>query len=295
MKNKKVIILTVAAVLISAAVLTAVLTASLSKRNGESEITVSGNTVDTASEGAQSASHTDAQNENTASAQSEKATESTKSSEGTSSSQQNNPIKATENTWHASSVIPFGNAYMLDGIAISPVFSFTGEYVEDGSGDSVKEIAAVRIKNTSDKSIEYMKIIADCSDEKYTFTVMALPVGETVTVFESEKKKFVHNEKIVSASFEHIAYFSSEPTIYPDTFAIYPVDKIITVTNISGVDISGDVYICYKSFDENGFYGGITYRVKIEGIEAGDTIQVPAPHFLLKNSKVVFVSYATNS
>ena len=63
------------------------------------------------------------------------------------------------------------------------------------------------------------------------------------------------------------------------------------MTNISGQDIIGDVVIYYKNAAEDLYYGGITYRVRIEGgMKADEIKQIMASHFSDTGSKIMFVT-----
>ena len=56
-------------------------------------------------------------------------------------------------------------------------------------------------------------------------------------------------------------------------------------------DISGDIYIYYKFAATDIFYGGITFRVRVEGgLKAGELRQIPAGHFKPGECRIVQVS-----
>ena len=69
-------------------------------------------------------------------------------------------------------------------------------------------------------------------------------------------------------------------------------DKLISVKNISGENINGDIFVYYKSIENGIFSEGTTYRVRINGLGSNQKTQVDAEHFKASGSKVMFVTYA---
>ena len=57
-----------------------------------------------------------------------------------------------------------------------------------------------------------------------------------------DKKSSYYNWKI-----EEKTFFTSEISLYPEIFEIMCCDKLISVKNISGENINGDIFVYYKS------------------------------------------------
>ena len=56
----------------------------------------------------------------------------------------------------------------------------------------------------------------------------------------------------------------------------------------------GDIYIYYKNFSGGIYYGGITYRVKIEGgLKSGEIRQLMSTHYYEEASEILMVTYAS--
>ena len=80
-------------------------------------------------------------------------------------------------------------------------------------------------------------------------------------------------------------------SLQEDKLQLQVLDGALNVINISGEDITGDVVIYYKNAAADVYYGGITYRVRIEGgIKADEIKQIMASHFSDSGSKVMFVT-----
>ena len=89
----------------------------------------------------------------------------------------------------------------------------------------------------------------------------------------------------------HFAALQDGVLLYPDQLKLQILDGAVNVTNISGKDIAGDIVIYYKNSAADLYYGGITYRVRIEGgLKAGEIRQIMASHFSDTGSKIMFVT-----
>jgi hypothetical protein len=64
----------------------------------------------------------------------------------------------------------------------------------------------------------------------------------------------------------------------------------MNVKNISDSDIEGNIYVYYKYKTQDLFYGGITFRVTVEGgLKAGEIRQLMTSHFNPDTCQVVMV------
>ena len=94
----------------------------------------------------------------------------------------------------------------------------------------------------------------------------------------------------LSAKCENLALFDRELSLHEDKLKIQTLDGALNITNVSGADIQQDIVLCYKGWQNGMYYGGIAYRIKLEGgLKAGELRQVMANHFMEPGSKMVFV------
>ena len=92
---------------------------------------------------------------------------------------------------------------------------------------------------------------------------------------------------------ENVAFFSEEPTLQEEKLKFQIMDGAINVTNISGEDIGGNIVVYYKNAAQNLYYGGITYRITIEGgLKADEIRQVMTNHASDTGSEIMFVTIA---
>ena len=109
-----------------------------------------------------------------------------------------------------------------------------------------------------------------------------------MTVLNLGKEKYKKGE-IESGKVTLEALFSEEPEIKSDKLQISFTDGFINAKNISDDELE-NVYIYYKSIDENGFFGGITYRVGIDRIKSGEIVQTGSKNISFDSSRIVFVT-----
>lgn len=153
-------------------------------------------------------------------------------------------------------------------------------------------VVSVVVRNISDADVQYALLTVNCGDNTLSFPMTTVLAGSTSvlkcdTPIEFDKKSSYYNWKV-----EEKTYFADELSVYPEVFEIMCCDKLITVKNISGNDITGDIFVYYKKIENGVFSEGTTYRVRINGLGINEKIQVDAEYFMSSDSKVMFVTYA---
>lgn len=181
-----------------------------------------------------------------------------------------------------------------NGINVSDLFSYTGNYVEDGSNALVEGVAAVRVVNASDTDIQYLEVTVKTEKDEYLFNISTLFPGESVIALEKSKQHFNKEETVESVSVQNCASFLVPPSLYEDTFRISVMDSVVNIENISDENIDGPIYLYYKNMENGEYLGGITYRVMFDTLKAGEIKQMSASHLHTASSRVLFVTYPIN-
>lgn len=177
--------------------------------------------------------------------------------------------------------------YMTD------IGKYTGIYMEDGTDELVSGVLMLVVKNNGEKDIQYAEITIPLGEDTARFTMSTLPVGESVVLLERNRMLY---EKEVDYSaiipkIEHLAYFQGSMNKQEDKLEISIVDGAINVKNISGENISGNITVYYKNAAQDIYYGGITYRITVEGgLKADELRQVMTKHASDTGSKIMFVT-----
>lgn len=165
-----------------------------------------------------------------------------------------------------------------------------GLFVENGNFDEVKGVATIKVRNDSERMVEYSKISFRVNDiERAEFEIKALPSGETTTVMEITAKPFASTDKyelINNAESTFAAY--CDPTMNTDKIKIETDGGKITVTNLTAEDIS-KVIIYYKYYVDGAYYGGIAFRGTFENVKAGKSVSRTSDRFA-QNGKIVNTS-----
>lgn len=188
----------------------------------------------------------------------------------------------------------------LGGIKVLNSYNITGKFNEDGSGREVADVAGLVLYNPTGSTLQYLKFTATYSDGAvYTYSVSTVPSGATCDVAEESAAPFRDlSDEMPVWNVEAVAYFSEDPSLLGDYLKFTGADGILTVTNISGEDISGDIVVYYKDYNsEEGYLSsGITYRVTITGgVEAGGIRQVTASHYTREGSMLMFAEITESS
>ncbi len=181
---------------------------------------------------------------------------------------------------------------LTEGLDLIEAASYTGFFLEDGSDEVVTGVLMIVVKNTSAEPIQYAEIQMDVEGETAQFSVTALPAGEEAVLLERNRMPYKAEVDYLSAPAEctSLAVFSGELSLHEDKLKIQPLDGALNITNISSAEITDTITLCYKGYQNGQYYGGIAYRIRLEGgLKAGELRQIMAEHFQEPGSKLVFV------
>lgn len=178
------------------------------------------------------------------------------------------------------------------GLTLTALGSYTGSYVEDGKDEAVTAVMSADIRNDGDQTVLQAAFTLTMAGVRYSFTLSTLPPGATVRVLDLQRRSAATALSAISTELTNFTAFSAEPSMYPDIFQVTGTDQAITIKNISPEDISGDIYIYYKTAYNDVFMGGITYRVRVSGLGAGESQTGYAGHYKSAHSKLMFITYA---
>lgn len=177
------------------------------------------------------------------------------------------------------------------GLQLINIGSYTGAYVEDGTNEVVSGVLMLVVTNTGAEAIEYAQISMPAADGTAQFSISTLMPGASAVLLEQDRMLYTGNEDPSQAEASAVAVFDELPSMCEEQLELQILDGAINVKNISGGDITGDILIYYKNSSADLYYGGITYRVRIEGgMKDGEIKQLMASHFSASGSKIVFVT-----
>ncbi len=177
------------------------------------------------------------------------------------------------------------------GLMITDVGSYTGVYMEDGSDEIVSRVLMAVVTNTSEQDLEYAEITLNGGDKEAKFTVSTLPAGASAVLLEKNRMAFPGEDVFTGAQTQLVSFFDVPMSLHEDMLKLQGLDGALNITNISDSDITGDIVIYYKNSSADMYYGGITYRVRLEGgLKAGEIRQIMSDHYSASGSEVLFVT-----
>lgn len=179
----------------------------------------------------------------------------------------------------------------LDGdLAVTYIGKYAGIFMEDGTDEVVSNVMMMIVRNDGAEDLQLARISLHYDDYTAQFEVTNLPAGESVVLLEKNRHAF-ESAEYLRAEVANIVHFSEPMTMMEDKFEITGGDGYVDVKNISGEDISGDVFVYYKNSATDLLYGGITYRARLSGgIKAGETMRIMTGHYHEGASRLLMVS-----
>lgn len=187
--------------------------------------------------------------------------------------------------------VPEENQHVGNDISLLSIDRYAGAFVEDGTDEIVSDIMAITVRNDGGKTVQYAHIVVTIDGKAYEFDLSTLPVGAKAQVLELNRAAMPASVEGFLCDVSVCAFFDEEPSMHGELFEIGTADTAITVTNVSDSDLSG-IYVYYKISYGELYMGGITYRVGVESLKAGESYTCYAGHFSEKYSSLMFVSYA---
>lgn len=175
-----------------------------------------------------------------------------------------------------------------EGLYLTALHPYSGVYPEDGSGKTVENVAAADLVNLSAVSYRYLEFTVSAGDTVYTFFVSTLPVGGRLTVAEKNAAPYEALSEPVAAV-TSVAAFDSPPSVYPGLVKLSYGDETVRAENLTDHMLQ-NVSVYYKTVNENGYLGGLTYRVQLGDLGPGAVKTSAAAHLGLRNAKIVFVT-----
>lgn len=169
-------------------------------------------------------------------------------------------------------------AFLGNHLYITDMGKYTGIYMEDGSDEFVSDVMMVILKNEGESALQLARINLQYSDFTANFEVTNLPAGESVVLLEKNRHAYVE-ESYIRATVENLTFFQEAMSLREDQVKLSGVNGAITVENLTD-QVMGDIYVYYKNSATDLFYGGITYRAKVEaGLKPGKATTVMTNHY----------------
>ena len=150
---------------------------------------------------------------------------------------------------------------------------------------------AVEVENVSDTDVEYALLTVKTRTETLTFNVSALLSGAKAVLLCNESVSADPAESYTSWQTKDMILFKNPPVMNEDAIEVSLTNGSISLRNISGEDISSDIYIYYKDMKEELLNGSVTYKTSVTGLKADSITYIKAEGLNENNCRIIFTEY----
>ena len=155
---------------------------------------------------------------------------------------------------------------------------------------TVSDVFAIQLENRSGVDLQYGQIEVIADGLEYSFAVTNLRADAAVMLLEQGCSPAPETNQF-TAEARDLAWFSEPMSVDAEVLNITGAKGVVNVKNISDQPINGLIHVYYKYIADDCYFGGITFRVKVEGgLQPGEIRQVPSGHFDPESCEVVDVT-----
>lgn len=150
---------------------------------------------------------------------------------------------------------------------------------------------AVLVENVSDNDVEYAVLSVKSKEDILTFNVSALLSDTRALLICNENVTADPDGDYTAWKTENKLFFENAPSMHNDKIEVSVLDGSVSLKNISGEDISSDIYVYYKEKHEDLLNGSYTGRFKVYGLKADSKTFVKAEKLNESNCQIIFIDY----
>lgn len=172
-------------------------------------------------------------------------------------------------------------------ITIRMIGRYSGPFVEDGSNQNVDDVFGIVLHNNSNQMIEACFLTFENQNgTTLQFNAGSIPANSDIFVLESNRNQLLENDTIhfqqcLCSYVDHWHEFN-------DLVEVKCINQAFELKNLSDQNLN-KIYVCYKNKVNDIYFGGITYRVTFNNIEAKQSYTKDGLHFNML-SEVVYIN-----
>ena len=174
---------------------------------------------------------------------------------------------------------------LAGGIAIIGIGGYTGDYVEDGSDESVEDVLMLTFENRG----QGQQLVEFEINREYHFEFTSLMPGEIVRVLEQNRAGYTTGMEVTSAEIIRSLAYTKEPSLMKDRIQVEDTDGGLVVKNVSSKPVT-DGKIYYKYGTDGTLFGGITYVAAVPNLEPEQEVVLAPSHYVEGESCIRFVT-----
>lgn len=172
-------------------------------------------------------------------------------------------------------------------LEVTSLFQFTG-FNPDCNGEEGEDIASLSFTNTSEEyltSAAFTAVLADGT--QFHFEATDVPAGASVLAFATDNAAY--DAATVCESITCDAVFEDTAPLMEEAISISVEETTVTLTNLTGENLTNLVIHCHTLFDGD-YFGGLTYSYPVELVEAGSSVTLQAEDCYLGEAAVVQIT-----
>lgn len=178
--------------------------------------------------------------------------------------------------------------YVLEnsGLVAEYMCAYDGLYLEDGSNDRVKGVAALMVYNAGERDISSAMVTVEQKGEKLHFFLTWLPAGSRALVLEYGRATY-EAEQVTGCSVMGVRW----EAFYADGITVEEGEHGQLLVINKGGQTARNIRLRYKLYDvgENYYLGGITYCVYAESLLSGESRDIAALWYSVEHTRVVAI------
>ena len=157
----------------------------------------------------------------------------------------------------------------------------------DCSDQSGEDIASLELVNTSDSYLEEAQFVVTLRDgTQINFAVSGVPAGQAVWAFATDNTALPADA--VCDGIECTASYQPSPPLMEDKIAFAVSGTTITLTNLTGEDLT-DLTVCCHCLLDGTIFGGRIYTYQVGLLRANGSATVEAMECYLGSADVVCI------
>ena len=207
----------------------------------------------------------------------------------TTSGQDANDLQETQSSETGSSVAELSFPLTLpeSGLLIEGTVSYSGAYMEDGSGDSVSDVTGLMVYNPCERMVRFGAVALEQDGEQLYFFVYCLPPGGRCLILEKNRHPYTQGSvtecRQLSVRWEYQNLHSEQ--VYYVGFG-----EELTLVNHSPRQLR-HVTLWYKCYDpeKECYLGGVAYSAHVFRLHAQEQRVLTPEHYNAGSAKVVTV------
>ena len=184
---------------------------------------------------------------------------------------------------------PLEFPYLLpdSGLVAEEMISYDGPYWEDGSGETVENVAALMLYNPGDRMVEFAAISVKRGNKQHYFFVYRLPPNSRCLVLERNRLPYEDGGITVCRDLR-IQWEYQE--LAREQLNYIGFGKKLTVVNRES-RLREHIVLWYKRYvQEGGYYlGGVAYSVHLSQLQPKESRVLTPDNYDAANARVVSI------